>query len=36
MTKLLFIKASPRGGASRSVAVARAYLDGLGATTPDL
>ena len=36
MTKLLFIKASPRGGASRSVAVARAYLDGLGTTTPDL
>jgi FMN-dependent NADH-azoreductase len=36
MTKLLYIKASPRGGASRSGAVAEAYLDGLRVREPDL
>ncbi|MBV8613868.1 MAG: NAD(P)H-dependent oxidoreductase [Acetobacteraceae bacterium] len=36
MSKLLFIKASPRGEGSRSVAVARAYLDGLRTVTPGL
>jgi len=36
MTKLLFIKASPRRSESRSVAIAEAYLSKLKATTPDL
>jgi FMN-dependent NADH-azoreductase len=36
MTKLLFIKASPRDDASRSVAVARQYLEGLRAKISDL
>jgi len=36
MTKLLYIQASPRGGASRSLAVADAYLAALGASTPGL
>jgi len=36
MTKLLYIKASPRDAASRSVAVADAYLAALRAKTPDL
>jgi FMN-dependent NADH-azoreductase len=36
MTKLLFVKASPRGTASRSVAVAERYLDALRAAQPDL
>ncbi|MFZ4410598.1 MAG: FMN-dependent NADH-azoreductase [Paracraurococcus sp.] len=36
MTRLLFIKASPRGSASRSVAVAESYLAALRAKTPDL
>lgn len=36
MPRLLFLKASPRGGASRSVAVAEAYLAALQARTPDL
>lgn len=36
MTKLLYIKASPRGGASKSGAVADAYLAGLRASEPDL
>ena len=36
MTKLLYIKASPRDGASRSIAVADAYLAALKAKTPDL
>ena len=36
MTRLLFIKASPRGTASRSVAVAESYLEALRARTPDL
>ncbi|MFA6964510.1 FMN-dependent NADH-azoreductase [Bosea sp. (in: a-proteobacteria)] len=36
MTKLLFIKASPRGSDSRSVAVAEAYLSALKASRPDV
>ncbi len=36
MTKLLYIKASPRDAAFRSVAVADAYLAALKAKTPDL
>lgn len=36
MTKLLFIKASPRNSTSRSVAVAGSYLTALKARTPDL
>lgn len=36
MTKLLYIKASPRDTASRSVAVADAYLEALKAKHPDL
>jgi len=36
MTKLLYIKASPRGAASRSVAVADAYLAALKAKQPAL
>lgn len=36
MTKLLYIKASPRDAGSRSVAVADAYLAALKAKTPDL
>ncbi|POR50838.1 FMN-dependent NADH-azoreductase [Bosea psychrotolerans] len=36
MTKLLFIKASPRGSASRSVAVAEAYLSALRTSRPDI
>lgn len=36
MTKLLYIKASPRDGSSRSIAVADAYLTALKAKTPDL
>ena len=36
MTKLLYIQASPRRGASRSIAVADAYLAALKAKTPDL
>lgn len=36
MTRLLFIKASPRDSASRSVAVAQSYLDALKAKHPGL
>ncbi len=36
MTKLLFIKASPRDSASRSVAVAQSYLTALQAKDPTL
>lgn len=36
MTRLLFIKASPRDSASRSVAVAESYLAALKAKIPDL
>ncbi|UWQ79662.1 NAD(P)H-dependent oxidoreductase [Leisingera sp. S132] len=36
MTKLLFIKASPRGGESKSAALANAYLARLQDRTPDL
>ena len=36
MTKLLFIKASPRGAGSRSIAVAEEYLAGLRAKLPDI
>jgi FMN-dependent NADH-azoreductase len=36
MTRLLFIKASPRGTASRSVAVAESYLEALRAKDPAL
>lgn len=36
MTKLLYIQASPRHAASRSVAVADAYLEALSAKIPDL
>jgi FMN-dependent NADH-azoreductase len=36
MTKLLYIQASPRNAASRSIAVADAYLDALKAKTPGL
>lgn len=36
MTKLLYIKASPRDAASRSVAVANSYLEALKAKTPGL
>jgi FMN-dependent NADH-azoreductase len=36
MTKLLFIKASPRDEASRSIAVAKTYLDALKAGHPNL
>lgn len=36
MTKLLYIKASPRDDASRSIAVADAYLAALKAKHPDL
>ena len=36
MTKLLFIKASPRSTASRSIAVAEAYLAAARAKHPDL
>jgi len=36
MTKLLFIKASPRGADSRSAAVAEAYLTRLKAGDPEL
>ena len=36
MTKLLFIKASPRSSASRSVAVAETYLGALKSKTPQL
>ena len=36
MTKLLYVQASPRHGASRSIAVADAYLAALKAKTPDL
>lgn len=36
MTKLLYIKASPRGAASRSIAVADAYLAALTSKTPNL
>lgn len=36
MTKLLYIKASPRGAESKSIAVADAYLAALKAKTPDL
>lgn len=36
MTKLLYIKASPRDAASRSVAVANTYLEALNAKTPGL
>lgn len=36
MTKLLYIKASPRGAESKSIAVANAYLAGLKAKTPRL
>ncbi len=36
MTKLLFIKASPRSAASRSIAVAEAYLAAAKAKNPDL
>jgi FMN-dependent NADH-azoreductase len=36
MTKLLYIQASPRHAASRSIAVASAYLEALKAKSPDL
>lgn len=36
MTRLLYVKASPRDAASRSIAVADAYLNALKAKTPDL
>jgi len=36
MTKLLYIKASPRGGDSKSNALAQAYLDALISRHPDL
>jgi FMN-dependent NADH-azoreductase len=36
MTKLLFIKASPRGEQSRSILVAKTYLDALKTTNPAL
>lgn len=36
MTKLLYIKASPRGTQSRSAALADAYLEGLHQKLPDL
>ena len=36
MTKLLFIQASPRGGQSKSIQVAQAYLDALKAANPAL
>ena len=36
MTRLLFIKASPRGGESRSTALAEAYLARLRAAEPAL
>lgn len=36
MTKLLYIKASPRGDGSRSIAVADAYLDALKAKASNL
>lgn len=36
MTKLLYIKASPRGAESKSVAIADAYLAALRARTPSL
>lgn len=36
MTKLLYIKASPRGGASKSTAIADAYLEALRARHPAL
>ncbi len=36
MTKLLYIQASPRHGASRSIAVADAYLAALKAKNPDI
>lgn len=36
MTRLLYIKASPRGEASRSIAVADAYLEAFSARTPGL
>ena len=36
MTKLLYIKASPRGTQSRSAALADAYLEGLRQKLPDL
>lgn len=34
MTKLLYIKASPRAGASKSAAIAQAYLDAFKTTHP--
>jgi FMN-dependent NADH-azoreductase len=36
MTRLLFIQASPRGGASKSIAVAEAYLDAAKSADPSL
>ena len=36
MTKLLYIKASPRGGESKSSALADAYLDALKIRQPDI
>lgn len=36
MTKLLFIQASPRGEQSKSIQVAKTYLDALKATNPAL
>jgi FMN-dependent NADH-azoreductase len=36
MTRLLYIQASPRHGASRSIAVADAYLEALMAKTPGI
>ncbi len=36
MTKLLFIKASPRGAASKSVNIAETYLDTLHKNNPEL
>jgi FMN-dependent NADH-azoreductase len=36
MTKLLFIQASPRGGQSKSIQIAEAYLARLRANNPDL
>jgi FMN-dependent NADH-azoreductase len=36
MTKLLFVQASPRGGQSKSIQVAEAYLDALRTANPGL
>lgn len=36
MTQLLYIKASPRGSESKSIAIADAYLEALKSKTPDI